>query len=117
MIKVLNDRDNNTNFYHIIASMRGRRNWISRPKVGRKIIKDQNSLKTTIIKHFKAIYKQHNVPKIRLPKGAVKCLDLVTLVSLETLPSEENIKYALWFYDGSRELVYDGFNLTIVKKI
>lgn len=57
------------------------------------------------------------MPKIEIQDGLVKKLSQQEANSLKGMPSDEEIKAAIWSCDLTKSPGYDGFNLNFIRKM
>lgn len=114
--KNLVEKDNNTGYFHACATLRKKKNHISRVKIDGQFLTKVNDIKRGIIKHFVESFKQEDISFIKLPDNAFKKFSPATVSHLERIPSSEEITKAIWSCDSLKAPRYDDFNLKFVKK-
>lgn len=115
-VKKLSEKDNNTKYFHTIANMNKKRNMIRRIKVGGSVIKGVTQIREGIRDFFKSSFQQHASPYIHFDQGVFKQFHLSTVTSMELIPSEDEIKGAIWSSDPHKSHGYDSFNLNFIWK-
>lgn len=77
--KNLREKDHNTEYFHTMASMKRKRNLITRIKVNNDILMEVDSVRRGIRNHFENLYHDNKDPKIELPQvclnNSVKLLE------------------------------------------
>lgn len=116
-MKALNEKDRNTKYFHLMASVRRGKKIMGRLKMGNRIIKDPKSIKKIIIKYFKDLYVAGDEVDVRYDGNRFSKLLQNQKEELELIPSREEIKRAVWSYESSKAPGNDGFNLGFVKKM
>ncbi|XP_016192408.1 uncharacterized protein LOC107633281 [Arachis ipaensis] len=108
--------DKNTRYFHNIASARRRNNRIDSLMIHGRLVRNQVRIKGEIRKFYKDLYRQEYVPRIGFRDGLVKNIQLEEAEALEVLPSEEEIREAVWDCESSKAPGSDGYNMNFIKK-
>lgn len=116
-LKALREKDRNTKYFHLIATIRKNRKLMGKLKAGERVVKNLRAIKKEAIKFFKqlctadcSICLKHNGN--RLAKLSRQQSD-----ELEIIPSREEINRAVWSYESTKAPGCDGFNLGFIKKM
>ena len=88
--------DKNSKFFHAIASTRYRKKLIVQIRDGRRITRSPRTIKTAVRKFYKKLYTQDIAPKILFHGDLVNKLSVQEAAALESMPSYEEIKRAVW---------------------
>ncbi|XP_016191819.1 uncharacterized protein LOC107632665 [Arachis ipaensis] len=73
-------------------------------------------IKGAIRGFYKDLYRQEYVPRIGVRDGLVKQISRDEAAALEVLPSEKEIKEAVWDCGSSKTPRSDGYNMNFIKK-
>lgn len=115
--KNLTKKDQNTIYFHTLASYTKKRNHIPRIIINGSILTEVNMITEGIRNYFEEHYKQENLPNIELPPGVFRKFDDSTRDQLENLPTEAESKAVVWSCDTNKTPRYDGFNISFVKEM
>ncbi|XP_057734661.1 uncharacterized protein LOC130950133 [Arachis stenosperma] len=110
------DMDKNTRYFHSIVLARRRNNRIDSLVVNGRLVKNQARIKIVIIEFYKELYHQEDSPVLGFRDGLVERIEEVDSIALETLPSTEEIKEAVWDCESSKEPGSDGYNMNFIKR-
>ncbi|XP_016185845.1 uncharacterized protein LOC107627528 [Arachis ipaensis] len=110
------DMDKNTRYFHTIASARRRSNRIEALMINGRLVRNQARIKGAIRGFYKELYRQEYAPRIGFKDGLVKQISGEEAVALEVMPSEEEIKEAVWDCESSKAPGSDGYNMNFIKK-
>ncbi|XP_072074014.1 uncharacterized protein [Arachis hypogaea] len=108
--------DRNTRYFHNIASARRRNNRIDALMLHGRLVRNQARIKGAIRGFYKDLYRQEYVPRIGIRDGLVKCIHRDEAEALEVMPTDEEIKEAVWDCESSKAPGSDGFNMNFIKK-
>ncbi|XP_016172720.1 uncharacterized protein LOC107615123 [Arachis ipaensis] len=108
--------DKNTRYFHNIASARRRNNRIDALMIHRRLVRNQARIKGVIRKFYKDLYRQEYVLRIGVRDGLVKNIQREEAEALEVMPSEEEIREAVWDCESSKAPGSDGYNMNFIKK-
>ena len=73
-------------------------------------------IKVEVRNFYKKLYKQKQIPVIQFEDDMVNRISEQEANSLEVIPSEEEIKKAVWDCESSKALGPNGFNFNFIKK-
>ncbi|XP_025628356.1 uncharacterized protein [Arachis hypogaea] len=96
------DMDKNTRYFHSIASARRINNRIDSLVVNGRLVRNQARIKIAIREFYKELYHQEDSPVLGFRDGLVERIEEVDSVALETLPSAEEIREAVWDCKSSK---------------
>ncbi|XP_025652385.1 uncharacterized protein [Arachis hypogaea] len=108
--------DKNTRYFHNIASARRRNNRINALMIHGRLVRNQARIKGAIKGFYKDLYRQEYVPRIGIRDGLVKCIHRDEAEALEVMPTDEEIKEAVWDCESSKPPGSDGYNMNFIKK-
>ncbi|XP_072088123.1 uncharacterized protein [Arachis hypogaea] len=111
-----NDMDKNTRYFHNIASARRRNNRIDTLVINRRLVRNQARIKIAIREFYKELYHQEHSPRLGFRDGLVGRIDQEDFVSLETIPSVEEIREAVWDCESSKASGCDRYNMNFIKR-
>ena len=83
---------------------------------GRRKLRSPRMIKSVIRGCYKDLYKQKLVPVIYFRDDLVNKLSLNEARSLETLPSNDEIKQAVWSCESAKSPGPDGYNFNFIKR-
>lgn len=70
--KNITEKDDNTKYFHALASHRMRKKMITKIKVGGTVVKGNDNIKRSIISHFLQHFQKENLPNITLPLNSFR---------------------------------------------
>ncbi|XP_016168537.1 uncharacterized protein LOC107611089 [Arachis ipaensis] len=108
--------DRNRRYFHNIASARKRNNQIESLVLNGRIVRNQARIKIAVRDFYKILYHQEASPRVTFKDGLVNRLEREEAETLETLPSVEEVKEAVWDYESSKAPGSDGYNMYFIKK-
>ncbi|XP_016170676.1 uncharacterized protein LOC107613265 [Arachis ipaensis] len=108
--------DKNTRYFHNIASVRRRNNKIDTLMIHGRLVRNQARIKGAIRGFYKDLYKQDYAPRIGIRDGLMKQIHRDEAETLEVMPSEEEIKEAVWDCESSKAPGSDGYNMNFIKR-
>ena len=73
---MVKEMDNNSRYFHAIASTKRRRNLILRLNVNRHVVSSLNRIKKEIRCYFKRLYNQEEVPVLNFDGGLVHSISI-----------------------------------------
>ncbi|XP_025670541.1 uncharacterized protein [Arachis hypogaea] len=88
------DMDKHTRYFHNIASARRRNNRIDTLVINGRLVRNQARIKIAIRDFYKELYHQEHSPRLGFRDGLVARINQEDSVSLETMPSVEEIREA-----------------------
>lgn len=115
MAKNLTKNDNNTKFFHGIASMNKIHNLISKIAIGDIILEEVDEVKRGVRDFYWESYKKEPLPKIKLPHGVFKSFSQPTVSMLDEIQTPDEIKRVVWSCDPDKAPSYDGYNIRFIK--
>ncbi|XP_015948313.1 uncharacterized protein LOC107473275 [Arachis duranensis] len=110
------EMDKNTRYFHNIASARRRNNMIDTLVINDKQVKNQARIKIAIREFYKNLYHQEASSMMGFIDGLVGKIDEGDALSLEELPSAEEIKEVVWDCESSKAPGCDGYNINFIKR-
>ncbi|XP_016177987.1 uncharacterized protein LOC107620322 [Arachis ipaensis] len=110
------EMDKNTRYFHNIASARRRNNRIDILVINGRQVKNQARIKIAIREFYKDLYHQEASPMMGFRDGLVGKIDEGDALSLEELPSAEEIREAIWDCESSKAPGCDGYNMNFIKR-
>ncbi|KAK1310988.1 hypothetical protein QJS10_CPA08g00605 [Acorus calamus] len=103
--------DNNTRYFHKMASIRKRSNRISQLLVDDVLIENENDIGIALADHFQKAFKKDRGWRPRWFDEDLLRLPTSCLEELEAVFSEEEVKAAVFGADGDKATGPDGFGL------
>lgn len=113
--KWIKEGDKNTKYFHIMASIRQRKNLIEHLKMGDNIIDDPDQLKCEATAFFSKIFKEENHLRPTLENLDFRQLDPQQSLSLTAPFSRDEIDAAVNSCDSNKSPGPDGFNFKFIK--
>lgn len=114
--KWIKEGDRNTAFFHLMANMIRKRNFIPQLSFGDGILEDPCVLKSRIADHFQSHFRKNE-------EGPVSDIDIPfprlfedSIIMLEAPFTVEEVKSVIFNCDGGKALGPDGFNMGFFKK-
>ncbi|XP_074297888.1 uncharacterized protein LOC141628679 [Silene latifolia] len=95
---------------------RKERYWRQLSRVENRTFKDQRRIKKEIVKYLKRLYQREITDVESLGSLSFVTISRDQSSMIESVPDDEEIKAAVWDYDGGKTPDYDGFNFRFVKK-
>ena len=114
--RAIKGMDRNSKYFHAIATVRNKRKNIVQIRKGRRIIRSPRPIKKEVRNFYKSLYKQDQVPLISFPDNLVNRIPQQDASDLEVMPTDEEIKQAVWNCESSKAPGPDGFNFNFIKK-
>ena len=115
--KYAKEIDRNSKYFHSIATFKKRKKHLLELNIEGRSIKEPRKIKFEARRYFKELCKQNDVPVIKIEDGLVKKIKELDAVNLELIPSEEEVKVAVWSCDPSKAPGSDGYNLNFIRKM
>ncbi|XP_016178091.1 uncharacterized protein LOC107620447 [Arachis ipaensis] len=110
------DIDQNTRYFHNLASARRRNNRIDTLVINGRLIRNQARIKIAIMAFYKGLYHQERSPMVGFRDGLVERISEEDALALEVLPSLEEVREAVWDCESSKAPGSDGYNMNFIKK-
>ncbi|XP_016192211.1 uncharacterized protein LOC107633090 [Arachis ipaensis] len=110
------DMDKNTRYFHNLASARRKNNRIDSLVINGRLVRNQSRIKGAITGFYKDLYRRELAPTIGICDGLVKQIEDEEAAMLETMPSPEEIREAVWDCESSNAPGSDGYNMNFIKK-
>ncbi|XP_016178775.1 uncharacterized protein LOC107621256 [Arachis ipaensis] len=110
------EMDRNTRYFHNIALTRRRNNLIDTLVVNGRMVRNKARIKIAIKEFYKDLYHQKSSPLLGFRDGLVAKIAEEESVSLEAMPSAEEIRQAVWDCESSKAPGCDGFNMNFIKR-
>ncbi|XP_057755950.1 uncharacterized protein LOC130975138 [Arachis stenosperma] len=82
----------------------------------RWLVRNQARIKIAIKDYYKELYHQDKSPMMSFRDGLVNRMEHGDSVSMEALPTAEEIREAVWDCESSKAPGYDGYNMNFVKR-
>ena len=111
----LKEGDSNTKFFHHMANVRRKGNFISSLTVRGVQLDKNEELKEEIGSYFKSLFEESLVRRPSVESGLFRTLDSLDNETLEGSFSEEEVSKALSDLGGDKALGLDGFTLAFWK--
>ncbi|XP_016168758.1 uncharacterized protein LOC107611333 [Arachis ipaensis] len=93
-----------------------RNNQIESLVINRRLVKNHARIKVATKDFYMNLYHQDESPNISFRDGLVNHLEMEEAQALEVLPTEEELKQAVWDYESSKALSSDGYNMNFIKR-
>ncbi|XP_057745192.1 uncharacterized protein LOC130963060 [Arachis stenosperma] len=110
------EMDRNTIYFHNIASARRRNKWIESLMINGRLVRNHARIKVAIRDFYRSLYHQDESPNISFRDGLLNRLEMEEAQALEVLPTEEEIKEAVWDCESSKAPGSDGYNMNFIKR-
>ncbi|XP_016185835.1 uncharacterized protein LOC107627520 [Arachis ipaensis] len=110
------EMDQNTRYFHNLASARRRSNRIDALMVNGRLVRNQARIKIAIRDFYKELYHQEASPNIGFRDGLVKQVNEEEAAVLELMPTADEIKDAVWDCESTKAPGSDGYNMNFIKK-
>ncbi|XP_015950778.1 uncharacterized protein LOC107475626 [Arachis duranensis] len=110
------DMDKNTRYFHNIASTRRRNNMIDTLVINGRRVMNPARIKITIRDFYKDLYHRERFPMLGFRDGLVEKIDEQDAVTIEVLPSTEEIREAVWDCESYKASGSDGYNMNFIKR-
>ena len=115
--KYAKNMDRNSRYFHTVASSKGRRKTTQKLRINGEDVLCPRRIKKGIRLYLKKLYKQNHTPEVKFQDGLVWRISREEAMWLESAPSKEEIKSAVWGCDPMKAPSVDGFNFELYKKI
>ncbi|KAK7268946.1 hypothetical protein RIF29_21657 [Crotalaria pallida] len=115
--RTIKEKDRDTRYFHILASVRKSRKTIGMLRVGGNAIREPRMIKQEITKFYKKLYSEEQPPCLKISGEGFARINEEDSKELESLPSLEEIKKSVWDCESSRAPGYNGFNFGFVKRM
>ncbi|XP_016207174.1 uncharacterized protein LOC107647623 [Arachis ipaensis] len=102
------EMDKNTRYFHNMASARRWNNKIDTLVINGRTVRNQARIKIAIREFYKELYHQEATPMMGFRDGLVGKIDEDDVVTLERMPSAEEIREAVWDCESSKVPGCDG---------
>ncbi|XP_015936372.1 uncharacterized protein LOC107462310 [Arachis duranensis] len=109
------EMDRNTRYFHNIVSARRRNNKIESLVINGRLVRNHARIKVAIRDFYRKLFQQEVTPNISFRDGLVNRLGIEETQVLEMLPSEEEVKDAVWDCESSKTPGSDGYNMNFIK--
>jgi hypothetical protein len=109
--------DKNTRFFHISASLRKGRNYISKIDHNGSHLVSPNDIKEGAVNFFSSLFRKPTCKRIEMGGSGFSKISEAKSIWLERPPSMEEVKQAVWDCDGSKAPGPDGFTFSFYKKV
>lgn len=116
-VKAVTLKDKNTKYFHLTASFRKSRKYIKEITCDGKTFVNPRAIKKEIVRYYKNLYSNTNEACFRFADGDFPKLSNSDVLSLEKLPSADEIKNAVWACESNKAPGYDGFNFGFIKSM
>ncbi|XP_025661179.1 uncharacterized protein [Arachis hypogaea] len=110
------ETDKNTRYFHNIASARRQNNIIDTLVINGRQVRNQARIKIAIKEFYKNLYQQEVSLMMGFRDGLVSKIDEGDALTLEELPSAEEIREAIWDCESSKAPGCDGYNMNFIKR-
>lgn len=114
-VQWLKEGDQNTKFFHKMASIKRSINHIHCLKVGDEMVEDVEDIKTQMEDYFINQFGEHRPLRPKVDGLPLPRLGEDQVVWLERPFDEEEVKKAVWLLDGDKAPGLDGFSLAFYK--
>jgi len=115
--KILKAGDRNTRYFHLLATIRRRKNLIERIEVNGLEYTNQGQIKRAIVNHFKQQYAQQNSQSFNINNLGLSVLTVQQNQHLIEAISAEEVEAALANCASTKAPGYDGFNFKCIKHV
>ena len=109
--------DRNSKYFHSIATFKRRKKQLLELEIDGRSVKDPMRIKIAARRYFKELYYQKPWPFIKIQDGLVQKLQFQDAINLESIPTLEEVKEAVWSCDPSKAPGVDGYNLNFICKM
>lgn len=116
-VKNLSERDNNTKYFHAVATIHKKKNLIERIKINGRCLRGVAEIRKGVKEHFEHMYQQPPIPEIELPFGVFTKFNEETSAILDKQPDHDEIFRAMMSCDPSKAPGYDGFNMRFIREM
>ncbi|XP_016164208.1 uncharacterized protein LOC107606687 [Arachis ipaensis] len=110
------EMDKNTRYFHNIASARRQNNRIDKLVINGRQVGNQARITIDVREFYKELYHQEASPMMGFRDGLVGKIDEGDALTLEELPSAEEIRKAAWDCESSKVPGCDGYNMNFIKR-
>lgn len=107
--------DNNTKFFHRIASTRHSTNFISKLRINNEIVEDLSRIKNHVAAFFMYLYKDPEIARPKLDGVSFKSLKDSQKDWLERPFEESEVKQIVWSIEDDKAPSLDGFTMAFFK--
>ena len=115
--KYAKNMDRNTKYFHSIATFKKRKKQLLELKINGRSIKEPRRIKIEARRFFKELYHQKSLPIIKIQEGLVQKIQYQDAVKLETIPTVEEVKEAVYSCDPAKAPGPDGYNLNFIRRM
>ena len=112
-----NTKDHNTKFFHASTTLKKRKNEIIQIKINGRRVQGVADLKFEIRNHFANRFSQEQLPAFDFDMGNHPKISEDQASFLETIPSREEVKRAVWACGIDKAPGFDGFNFNFIRKM
>lgn len=110
-------KDRNAKFFHLSALFRRRRNEISQIKINGRLVEGVPNLKEGIRDYFLQRFSREPLPNFDFDIEGHTKITAEQNAFLESLPSREEIKSAVWACSTEKAPGFDGFNFKFIREM
>lgn len=115
--KAIIEKDKNTKYFHLLASLRKTKNFIGKLKVDGRLVSNPRIIKKETVNFFKKLYSADHSIGLKHNGIGFACLSQGQKEGLDCILLEEEIKGGWFEAKSSKAPGYDGFNIGFVKKL
>jgi len=108
--------DKNTRFFHLVATIRHKRNQILSVEVDGKMLSNPADIKIVVFNFFRNLYSHYDRPRPSRYHLEFQMLQPSSSAFLECPFFVEEIKAAVWDCEGNKAPGSDGVNFVFIKK-
>ena len=110
-------KDHNTKFFHASTLYKKKKKEIAHIKINGRRISGVANLKEEIRNHFAQAFAQNHVPDFDFNMDNHPKITEAQASFLETIPSREELKAAVWACGIDKALGFDGFNFKFIREM
>lgn len=114
-VQRLKEGDNNTKFFHRIASTRRNFNSIFKLTINNEVVEDLPRMKNHVVEFFMDLYKDSGIARPKSDEVMLKTLSDTQRDLLEKPFEKNEVKMVIWSIEDDKYLGLDGFSMALYK--